>query len=214
MIANETFWFAIGFPEASLSATTSGAGSARFVVPVWLLPATTASVGGCAISWNVTGELATAPLAVAVTVLGPVAEPRKSVVCAWPLPFVTTWVVVRLPPPDATAKVTGTPATGFPAASATATTSACARSVPGVAAWPSPETIVSLGPVPESVVPRAGSCIAAVVLPFASAPLGSKARSAVAVMPSKLAVSVSAPWPVPWTRPVESIVATPCTESV
>src|SRR5713101_7461728 len=87
-------------------------------------------------TWNVTG-LPLRPLAVAVSVLVPTADPRVQLVsAATPLPFVVRVVGddgAVLPPPAVTANVTWTPPTGLPCASVTMTDGEGETWVPAVA---------------------------------------------------------------------------------
>src|SRR5439155_914737 len=80
---------------------------------------------------------------VAVRVFGPAVGPRvHDVTAAIPFAFVGTGVVgLTVPPPEATAKVTLTPATGLPFASRTVTAGATSTAVPAVAVWPLPALI-------------------------------------------------------------------------
>ncbi len=85
---------------------------------------------------NVTGlPLIPDPVAVAVNVLVPAVVPSvHDVTVEIPLPLVVTGVVgFTVPPPDAAANVTGTPATGLPLASCTITAGGVATAVPTVA---------------------------------------------------------------------------------
>jgi hypothetical protein len=83
---------------------------------------------------KVTG-LPVRPLDVAVRVLVPVVVPSvQDVTAAMPLPFVVTGVVgVTVPPPEATANVTATPATGLLNWSRTITAGGVVTAVPTVA---------------------------------------------------------------------------------
>src|SRR5207247_2593243 len=73
----------------------------------------------------------------AVSVFVPAVVPTAhEVTAAIPsAPVVTGVVGVTVPPPDATANVTATPATGFPFASCTITDGPTATAVPAVADW-------------------------------------------------------------------------------
>src|SRR5439155_17726403 len=85
---------------------------------------------------NVTGLPVSVP-EVAVSVFGPAVVPSvHEVTAAIPFaPVVTGVVGVTVPPPDATAKVTATPSTGFPFASCTITDGPTATALPAVADW-------------------------------------------------------------------------------
>src|SRR5436190_1716986 len=85
---------------------------------------------------NVTG-LPASPVAVAVSEFGPTVGPSvHDVTAAIPFPPVVTGVVgLTVPPPEATANVTLTPATGLPFASRTITDGSIATAVPAVADW-------------------------------------------------------------------------------
>src|ERR1700739_5024574 len=85
---------------------------------------------------NVTGLPVRVP-EVAVRVLVPAVVPRVQLVtAAIPLAFVVTAVVgFTVPPPDATANVTLTPATGLLDASRTITAGGVVTAVPTVALW-------------------------------------------------------------------------------
>src|SRR5207247_6663943 len=73
----------------------------------------------------------------AVSVFVPAVVPTAhEVTAALPsAPVLTGAVGVTVPPPDATANVTATPATGFPFASCTITDGPTATAVPAVADW-------------------------------------------------------------------------------
>jgi len=91
---------------------------------------------------NVMG-LPVSPLAVAVRVLVPGADPRvQDETAATPLAIVATGVVgFTVPPPDATANVTATPATALPNGTVTSTAGAVGTAVPTVAVWLLPALI-------------------------------------------------------------------------
>src|ERR1041385_2462096 len=88
---------------------------------------------------KVTG-LPVRPLDVAVRVLAPAVVPRvHDVTAASPLALVVTGVVgLTVPPPEATAKVTATPATGLLNWSRTITEGGVATADPTVAVWALP----------------------------------------------------------------------------
>src|SRR5213083_3754859 len=95
-----------------------------------------------AVAVNVTGV---AVPAVAVSVLAPADVPSvQDVIVAIPLASVMTAVAgLTVPPPDATAKRTGTPAVGLSNWSRTSTAGGVATAVPTVAACVAPAWIVS-----------------------------------------------------------------------
>jgi len=87
---------------------------------------------------KVTG-LPVSPVAVAVRVFVPAVIPSVQLPSvAIPLAVVVWFGPVTLPPPDASANVTATPATGLPLASRTITAGGTATAVPVVAVWLSP----------------------------------------------------------------------------
>src|SRR6266516_2759826 len=86
-------------------------------VAVWLFPPWSAielAPPAVPLAVNVTG-LPARPVDVAVNVFSPAVVPRvQDVAAAIPLAFVVTGLAgLTLPPPDATANVTATPATGL-----------------------------------------------------------------------------------------------------
>src|SRR2546428_833098 len=86
------------------------------VLPLgWTVKASWVAEPGVAVAVKVTG-LPASPGAVAVSVFGPATVPSIQLPGpASPLPVVVTGLgPVRLPPPEATANVTLTPATGLP----------------------------------------------------------------------------------------------------
>ena len=88
-------------------------------------------------------ETAVRPGAVAEKPWAPTVAPRVAPMEASPAASVVTVPLSRLPPPETTAKVTGTPETGSASLPSTRTTSGCASRVPTVAVWPSPLTRTS-----------------------------------------------------------------------
>ena len=90
------------------------------------------------VALNVTGE-PVKPVAVAVTVWEPEAEPKRQVVWASPLASVTALALPTEPPPAATAKLTTVPPTPTPSEAATLTTSGCGSCDPTAALWPAPD---------------------------------------------------------------------------
>src|SRR5690349_9376897 len=98
---------------------------------------------------KVTG-LPVSPAALAVSVFGPALVPRvHEVTAAIPLaPVVTAVVGATVPPPDATANVTATPATGLLFASRTITDGGVATAVFTVAVWLLPALTAMLPALP------------------------------------------------------------------
>ena len=80
------------------------------------------------------------PWALARTVLVPALLPSVSVLSAWPLASVVVLVALSVPPPAVIANVTGTPVNAALSPSCTSTTNGCARAVPDVPCWLSPDT--------------------------------------------------------------------------
>src|SRR5687767_1587734 len=76
--------------------------------------------------------------AVTLTEFAPAVVPRVSVVLARPLASVIALVGATLPPPLATAKPTGKPATGRLSDARTSTTNGCPSAAPAVPVCPSP----------------------------------------------------------------------------
>src|SRR5438552_4739774 len=123
--AHVTVTPATGLLFASLTSTMCGVCSRVATCPVRLSPELFASVAAAPavpVAVNVTG-LPASPVAVAVSEFGPAVGPNvHDVTAAIPLAFVVTGVVrLTVPPPEATANVTLTPATGLPFASCTIT---------------------------------------------------------------------------------------------
>src|SRR5439155_6001226 len=134
-----------GLPCVSRTITEGSTATAVPVVAAWPLPALMAielAAPAVPVAVNVTG-LPVSPLDVAVSVFGPAVGPRvHEVMAAIPLAFVLTGAVgLTVPPPEATANVTRTPATEFPFASRTITDGSTATAVPAVAVWPLPALI-------------------------------------------------------------------------
>src|SRR5439155_1651068 len=137
--AHVTVTPATGLLFASLTSTMCGVCSRVATCPVRLSPELFASVAAAPavpVAVNVTG-LPASPVAVAVSEFGPAVGPNvHDVTAAIPLAFVVTGVVgLTVPPPEATANVTLTPATGLPFASRTITEAGVATVVPAVADW-------------------------------------------------------------------------------
>src|SRR5207247_1811699 len=150
--AHVTVTPATGLLFASLTSTMCGVCSRVATCPVRLSPELFASVAAAPavpVAVNVTG-LPASPVAVAVSEFGPAVGPNvHDVTAAIPLAFVVTGVVgLTVPPPDATANVTLTPATGLPFASRTIPGGAIATAVPAVAVWRSPALMASWVAVP------------------------------------------------------------------
>src|SRR5213596_4121905 len=151
--ANVTATPATGFPFASCTITDGPTATAVPAVADWLFPPLSAIVLAAPVvpvAVNVTGLPVSVP-EVAVSVFGPAVVPSvHEVTAAIPsAPVVTGVVGVTEPPPDATANVTATPATGFPFASCTITDGPTATAVPAVADWlfPPLSAIVLAAPV-------------------------------------------------------------------
>src|SRR5882762_3245203 len=137
--ANVTATPATGLLFASRTITDGSTGTAVPAVAVWLLPALSAivlAVPAAPVAVKVTG-LPVSPVAVAVSEFEPAVGPRvQDVTVAIPfVPVVTGVVGTSVPPPDATANVTATPATGLPLASCTITDGSIGTAVPAVAVW-------------------------------------------------------------------------------
>src|SRR6266498_1935159 len=131
-----------GLPFASVTRTSCGVPSVMPACPVRLSPerlVIDAAAPTVALAVNITG-LPASPGAVAVRVFAPAVGPRvHDPTAAMPSAPVTSGVVGSTDPsPDATAKVTDTPATGFPLASFTITAGGIATAVPAAADWLSP----------------------------------------------------------------------------
>src|SRR5439155_778625 len=143
--AHVTVTPATGFPFASRTITDGAISTAVPAVAVWPLPALMAicvAAPAVPVAVKVTG-LPVSPVDVAVSEFGPAMGPKvHEVTSAIPLAFVVTGVVgVTEPPPDATANVTVTPATGLPFASCAITDGFTSTAVPAVDVWPSPALI-------------------------------------------------------------------------
>src|ERR1700756_268692 len=133
---------ATGLPFTSFTITDGDVATAVFTVAVWLLPPLTAMVPALPavpVAVKVTG-LPISPVAVAVRVFEPAVVPSvQDGTAAIPFAAVVTGVVgFTVPPPDATANVTPTPATGLPFTSFTTTEGGVVTAVPAVAVWPLP----------------------------------------------------------------------------
>src|SRR5947208_1051480 len=140
--AHVTVTPATALPFASLTSTTWGAWSRVATGPVRSSPALLTSLPAApAVPGAVTvSGLPVSVPDVTVRVFGPAVGPKvHEVTSAIPLAFVVTGVVgVTEPPPDATANVTVTPATGLPFASCAITDGFTSTAVPAVDVWPSP----------------------------------------------------------------------------
>src|SRR3989441_1246343 len=149
---------ATGLLNWSATRTDSAVGSVVPTTPVWRSPPFSViwvAPATVAVIVNVTDVRPAAP---AVVVWVPGAAPSVRIVLACPftsvcdvvgltepppeataqLAVVVWFGPVTLPPPDASANVTATPATGLPLASRTITAGATATAVPVVAVWLSP----------------------------------------------------------------------------
>src|SRR5213596_3724582 len=121
--ANVTATPATGFPFASCTITDGPTATAVPAVADWLFPPLSAIV------------LAAPAVPVAVNVTGlPVSVPEVAVSVFVPA-VVPSVHEVTVPPPDATAKVTATPSTGFPLASCTIPDAPTPTALPAVADW-------------------------------------------------------------------------------
>src|SRR5205823_14945027 len=134
-----------GLPCASRTITDGAIDTAVPAVADWPSPALIAielAAPAVPVAAKVTG-LPARPVAVAVSEFGPAVGPSvHDVTAATPLAFVVTGAVgLTVPPPDATANVTLTPATGFPFASRTITEGATGTAVPAGADWSLPALI-------------------------------------------------------------------------
>ena len=138
---------------------------------------------------KITG-LPLSPFEVAVRVFMPVVVPRvHEVTVAMPLALVATAVVgTTAPPPETTANVTETPATGLPNWSRTTTDGSVATAVPTVADWPLPaltamlpaspavpvavnRTVLPARPLAVAVSVSSRAAVASVQLPTVATPL-------------------------------------------
>jgi hypothetical protein len=137
-VANVTVTPGTPFPFASFTITDGGVATAVFTVAVWPLPAFTAMLPAfpaVPVAVNVTGLPVSVP-EVAVRVFVPAALPSvQPPTVATPLALVVWLPPPMLPPPDATANVTATPAIGLLFASVTMTAGAIGTGVPAVAVW-------------------------------------------------------------------------------
>ena len=127
-----------GLPWRSVTSTAGAVPTFVFTVALCVPPALTAiepAVSATPVAWNVTLPAA----AVAVRVLAPAVVPSfQEPTVATPLAFVLCERPVADPPPEATAKVTATPATGLPKVSVTSADGAVETLLSTVALWPSP----------------------------------------------------------------------------
>ena len=123
---------ATGLPFASRMITLGGVATAAPAVPVVLPPLSAICVAAFVrpVAAIVSGEPPNVPL-VAVIVLAPTSAPSvQDPTVAMPLAFVTCVAPVIVPPPEATAKLTVTPATGMLFTSRTITLGGTASAVP------------------------------------------------------------------------------------
>jgi hypothetical protein len=197
-MANVTATPATGLLFASRTITDGGVATAVPTVADWPLPAFTAiepAVPAVPVAVNVTGLPLSVP-DVAVRVFVPAVGPKVQLVtAATPLAFVVTAVVgLTVPPPEATAKVTGTPATGLLNASRTITPGGVATAVPAVAVWLLP-ALTAIALAAAAVTVTVAVCVTASV-------------------PFTVAVTVFAPaaveLSVPVTCPLALVVPTGC----
>src|SRR6185295_10800226 len=105
---------------------------------------------GVAVAVKVTGlPLTPSTPTVADRVLVPTVPPRVQLpTVSMPSAPVVAAAPLTSPPPEATANVTGTSATGVPPASRTTTAGLTATAVPAAAAWPSPAAIAAAAGAP------------------------------------------------------------------
>src|SRR5206468_2262366 len=130
---------ATGLLFASRTITEGPTATAEPAVADWLFPALTAiELAAPAVpDRKSVAEVPGNPVAGGVSVFGPAVVPSvQDVTAAMPLlPVVTGAVGLPVPPPDATANVTATPATGLLFASRTITEGSTATAEPAVADW-------------------------------------------------------------------------------
>ena len=165
---------------------------------------------------NVIG-LPVSPVAVAISVFGPAVGPRvHDAAAAIPLaPVVTGVVGVAVPPPEATAKVTATPPTGFPFASRTITDGFTATAVPAVADCPLPaftaiEPAAPAVPVALNVTGLPESPVAVAVSVLGPA-VGPRVHDVTAAIPSAPVATAVVGFTVPPPEPTAKVTATPPT---
>jgi hypothetical protein len=165
---------------------------------------------------NVTG-LPVSPLDVAVRLFGPAVGPSvHDVTVAIPLvPVVTGVVGTTVPPPDATANVTATPATGLPFASCTITDGSIGTAVPAVADWPFPalmaiELAAPAAPVAVNVIGLPVSPVAVAVSVFGPA-VGPSVQDVTAAIPLVPVVTGVVGTTVPPPETTAKVTATPLT---
>src|SRR5207247_1407413 len=154
---------------------------------------------------------------VAERVFGPAVGPSvHDVTAAIPLAFVVTGVAgVTEPPPDATANVTPTPATGFPFASRTTTEGFTGTVVPAVAVWPSPPLLAiwvaaPTAPVAVNVTGLPVSPLAVAVSEFGPA-VGPRVHEVTAAIPLPLVVTGVVGFTVPPPEATANVMLTPAT---
>ena len=187
--AKVTVMPATGLLFASRTTTLGGTATAVFTVAAVLPPFNESCVAAPAppVTVMVSGEFVR-PGLVAITVFAPAAVPSVQLPSdATPDPFEVALTPVMLPPPDPTANVTGTPATGLPDASRTITLGATATSAPAV---------------PVVLPPLSAICVAALVKPVAAMVSGDP--------PSVPLVAVSVFAPTNGPRVHDPSTATPC----
>src|SRR5574341_1387885 len=130
-------------------------GSVAPTVSVWALPpfrAMVVAAPAVAVAVKVTG-LPASPLDVAVRVFAPATVPSVQLVTwATPPAFVVIGVVgSTAPPPEATANVTDTPATGLPNWSRAITDGGVATAVPAAVLCPSPPLAAMVAAAPAAM---------------------------------------------------------------
>lgn len=93
------------------------------------------------------------PATVAVSELAPAAPRVQPPTRATPCASETALAPVTVPPPVATANVTVTPGSGWPAAVRTTTAGATSTAVPAMASWPSPSVTTTADGAPCESTP-------------------------------------------------------------
>src|SRR5439155_460663 len=189
--ANVTLTPPTGLPFASRTITDGSIATAVPAVADWLFPPLSAielAAPVVPVAVKVTG-LPVSPLAVAVSEVRPtVGQGVHDVTAASPFPVVVTGVVgLTVPPPEATANVTLTAATGLPFASCTITEGGVATVVPAVADWLFPAlTAIELAapavPVAVKVTGLPASPLAVAVSEFGPA-VGPRIQEVTAAIP-------------------------------
>ena len=154
-------------------------------VALWLSPATLVMAAG-APTWPVALKVTVPRAWVAVRVFVPGALPIVQETEAFPSAWVVAVAAPTEPPPAVTAKATDCPASGFPKASFTDTTTGLARACPTGPAWLSPDTLAKAAGAPAWVV-----------------------TETVAERPPAVAVRVCVPTVVPSVQEVDAVPVDP-----